>query len=373
MTERETVAVLGGGNGAYAAAADLALAGHRVRLWRRSREALAPILRSGTITLEAEGRAGIARLERATGDLEEALDGAGIVLIPLPAYAQEELAAGCAPFLRPDQILWFTPGSLGSYLFARTLARKESQLPFALAESGTLPYLARKVGPAHVRAPVRAANLPTGVFPAERTAPVLARLAGLFPSVRPCADALDAALTNAGVVIHPPLVLLNAGAIEAGRFDIHAAGTTPGILRVIYAVDAERVRIREALGYPPPHYAISTYYEEARAEEGLYGAGAKAKLVASGLWDEGITLSHRYVTEDVVQGLVLFVSLARALGVAAPVSEAFLAIFRRLLPGDPVRTGRSVEQLGLGGLGTEELRHLFGRGWESPLWAKVIQ
>ena len=30
------VAVLGGGNGAYAAAADLSLAGHRVRLWRRN-------------------------------------------------------------------------------------------------------------------------------------------------------------------------------------------------------------------------------------------------------------------------------------------------------------------------------------------------
>src|SRR3989449_4732275 len=62
-----------------------------------------------------------------------------------------------------------------------------------------------------VKAPLRAANLPIGVFPASRGPRVLPRLAELFPAVRPCADALDVALTNAGPVIHPPLVLLNTG------------------------------------------------------------------------------------------------------------------------------------------------------------------
>ena len=42
----------------------------------------------------------------------------------------------------------------------------------------------------------------------------------------PSGDALDAALANVGAVIHPPLVLLNAGAIDAGSFDVHAQGTT---------------------------------------------------------------------------------------------------------------------------------------------------
>jgi opine dehydrogenase len=368
----ETVAVLGGSHGAHAAAADLALAGHRVRLWRRSKAALADLAAAGTLTLEAEGRAGVARLERVTSDLGEALDGAGLVLVPLPAFVQDDLAAACAPHLRDDQIVWLTPGTLGTWVFARAVARAGGTLPFALAESGTLPYLTRKVGPTRVRAPVRAANLPTGVLPASRTDPVLARLAALFPSVRQSADALDAALTNAGIVIHPPLVLLNAGAIEAGRFDIHAAGTTPGILRVIHAMDAERVRLREALGYPPPHYEIATYYDEARAAEGLYGTGAKAKLVASGLWDERLTFGHRYVTEDVALGLVLYVTLGRALAVPTPAMEAVLGCFRRLLPEDPEPGGRSLARLGLDGLGPPALRELFARGWESPRWAAVL-
>ncbi len=35
------IAVLGGGNGSFAAAGDFALAGHEVRLWRRDRAAVA--------------------------------------------------------------------------------------------------------------------------------------------------------------------------------------------------------------------------------------------------------------------------------------------------------------------------------------------
>ena len=34
------IAVLGGGNGSFAAAGDMALAGHDVRLWRRDTEAV---------------------------------------------------------------------------------------------------------------------------------------------------------------------------------------------------------------------------------------------------------------------------------------------------------------------------------------------
>jgi opine dehydrogenase len=46
------IAVLGGGNGSYAAAADLAAQGHEVRLWRRDAAAFAPVLGERRATLE---------------------------------------------------------------------------------------------------------------------------------------------------------------------------------------------------------------------------------------------------------------------------------------------------------------------------------
>jgi len=361
------VAVLGGGNGGYAAAADLSLAGHRVRLWRRSAADFEPVLRTGRISFEGDGVAGEASLDRATTDLKEALDGAEVVLVPLPATAHGDLGARCAEHLTGNEVVLFTPGTLGTVVFARAVKRAGGRSPFALAETGTLPYLARKVGPAAVRAPVAAANLPTGVFPASRSEGALSLLRRLYPSIRPCADALDAALTNAGTVIHPPLVLLNAGPIEAGRYDIHAAGSTAGILKVIYAVDAERIRLRETLGYGAPHYELATYYEDSRAAEGLYGKSAKEKLVRSGLWNENLTLEHRYVSEDVAMGLALFVALQDALGVAAPVSRSILTLFETLLDRDLLGSpsGGPLGRMGLAGLDGQTLREFFrtGGGW----------
>jgi opine dehydrogenase len=50
------IAILGGGHGAYAAAADLSEAGHEVRLWRRDAAALEPVVQAGAITLkDADG------------------------------------------------------------------------------------------------------------------------------------------------------------------------------------------------------------------------------------------------------------------------------------------------------------------------------
>jgi opine dehydrogenase len=356
------VAVLGGSNGGYAAAADLALAGHRVRLWRRAGPAFEPVRATSRIRIDGDGFAGDAILDRATTDLKEALDGAEVVLLALPATAQEDLAARCAPYVSGDEVVLLTPGTLGTVVFARALERAGGRMPFALAETGTLPYLTRKVGPAAVKAPVKAANLPTGVFPARRSRDALRLITLLYSATRPCLDALDAALTNAGTVIHPPLVLLNAGPIESGRYDIHAAGTTSGILRVIYAVDRERIEIRRALGYPPPHYELETYYEDARAAEGLYGAGARRKLVNSGLWNEPLTFAHRYVTEDVALGLTLWTALAARVGVAAPVSHALLTLASALLGRALAGEGRTLERLGLGHLDASGLRRFFHDG-----------
>ena len=367
------VCIVGGGNGGYATAADLALAGHRVRLWRRAGAELAPVATTGTITLAAEERQGAARLDKATTDIGEALAGAEVVIVPLPATSHEDVATRLAGRLTGKEVVLLTPGTLGSFVIARALARAGATLPLAFAETGTLPFLARKTGPATVAAPVRAANLPVGVFPGSRSKAGLPRISALFPATRPCVDALDAALTNVGPVIHPPLVLVNAASIDAGRFDIHAAGTSASARKLIDAVDAERVAARRGMGYPAPHYEMATtYYDESRAAEGLYGAGAKAKLVASGLWSEVVTYEHRYVSEDAALGLTLLESAGRTAGVATPAISSLLGVFGALL-GRDLTGGRALDHLGLGDLTRREVVTFFHEGWEGHPWSRVIR
>jgi opine dehydrogenase len=367
------VAVLGGGNGAHAIAADLALAGHRVRLWRSTAAELDALGRSPTLTLDAEGRSGKATLEAATADIAAALDGAEVVVAALAAMSPDELARHLTLHLSERQIVLLAPGTLGSVALAQALTRAGARLPSAIAETGTRPYLARDTSPAAVSAPVRAAHLPVGVFPASRSAPTLATITELFPATRPCADALDAALTSAAPVLHPALVLLNLGAIDRGPFDIHATGTTPTVRRVIDAVDAERVATRLGWGYAAPHYEIATHHDEARAAEGLYGKGARARIAASGLWNETLTLEHRYVTEDAVLGLSLFESAARTAGLLTPATTGLLFLFAVVLGHDLSGRGRALEQLGLGDLTLREIRELLVDGWESPAWSRLTR
>ena len=169
-----------------------------------------------------------------------------------------------------------------------------------------------------------------------------------YPAVEDAGDALSGALMNAGPIIHPPLILMNAGPLEHfDRWDIHKEGTQASIRRVTDALDAERVAIREALGYGPPHFPLADHYRE-DGEEWMYGRKAHVPLVKSGDWRECIVLTeHRYMREDVAEGLAFLVSVADWAGVRAPVAKGLLALGSAVCGEDFRITGRTLEALGL--------------------------
>lgn len=348
------VAILGGGHGAYAAAADLSEAGHEVRLWRRDAAALEPVIAGGGIVLkDADGSRDV-RIARATADIAVALAGAQLVVIPSPAQAQADIARLMAPHLVDGQVVFLPPGSFGSVVMARLVREAGSRADVAWAETGTLPYLARKHGPREVQVTARAVRLPTGVYPARDADRALAVIRAAYPSVHGCGDALSGALMNAGPVIHPPLIVMNAAPLQHfERWDIHHEGTQPAVRAVTDRLDAERIALREALGYGAPHYPLSDHYLNDRW---MYG-DAHRRLVQSGDWREHIELhTHRYVVEDTELGLAFLASAARWAGVDAPVAHGLLAIVGGFLGRDLRRGPRTLEALGLDTLGSDALR-----------------
>ncbi len=354
------IAVLGGGHGCYAAAADLAEAGHEVRLWRRDAVALAEVSASGAVTLVDErGRREVA-FTRATADIGKAIVGAELIVLPTPALAQADIAAAMAPHLEDGQVVFLAPGTFGSFVMARLVRTLGSRADVAWAETGTLPWLARKLGPREVRITIRAVRLPTGVYPAQRSDAALAVIARAFPAVHACGDALSGALMNAGPIIHPPLIVMNAAPLQHfERWDIHAEGTQPAVRAVTDRLDLERIAVREALGYAAPHYPLADHYANDRW---MYG-DAHRKLVSSGDWREHIDLyTHRYVAEDTELGLAFLASVARWCGVDAPLAHGLLAVTGGFL-GRDLRTGpRTLEALGLAGLDRTALQRLLHDG-----------
>ncbi|HSD40500.1 MAG TPA: NAD/NADP octopine/nopaline dehydrogenase family protein [Burkholderiales bacterium] len=354
------IAVLGGGNGAYAAAADLAEQGHEVRLWRRDAAAFAPVLDSQSITLkDVEGRRGV-RLALASTDIGNTVHGAELLVVPTPAFAQVGIAQALAPHMSDGQVVFLPPGTFGSYAMARALRDAGSRATVTFAETGTLPYLARKHGPAEIAITIRAKRLPTGAFPASRGAHALDVVLRAYPSVEPVEDALSGALMNAGPIIHPPLILMNAGPLEHfEKWDIHKEGTQPAIRRVTDALDGERIAVREALGYRPYHFPLRDHYA---TDKWMYG-DAHDRLVESGDWREKIELTtHRYMREDVECGLAFLVSVAEWTRVPCPVARGLLALGSAVCGTDFRNGPRTLEALGLASLGRAAMRRLLDEG-----------
>ncbi|HLS56983.1 MAG TPA: NAD/NADP octopine/nopaline dehydrogenase family protein [Zeimonas sp.] len=354
------IAVLGGGHGCYAAAADLSEQGHEVRLWRRDAALLAPVAATRSIVLRDFRGTRAVPLAVASADIAAAVRGAELVIVPTPAFSQLDIARAMAPHLADGQVVFLPPGTFGSYVMARALREAGNRADVAFAETGTLPYLARKHGPAEVAITTRATRLPTGVFPARASERARAVIARAYPSIEPVEDALSGALMNAGPIIHPPLIVMNAAPLEHfERWDIHNEGTQPSVRRVTDALDAERVAVREALGYAAPHFPLADHYT---TDRWMYG-NAHDKLVDSGDWREHIDLrAHRYMREDVAYGLAFLVSVADWAGVPCPVARGLLAIGGAIVGEDLSRGPRTLASLGLSRLDRAGMRALLEQG-----------
>ncbi|MEO1495123.1 MAG: NAD/NADP octopine/nopaline dehydrogenase family protein [Pseudomonadota bacterium] len=354
------IAVLGGGNGSLAAAADLTDQGHEVRLWRRDPGTVAE-MRTSPLTLKDHLGSREVRMHRITADLAEAIQGVALIVCPTPATAQADIASRLAPLLADGQVVFMPPGSFGSYIMARAMRAAGNSAEAMFAEAGTLPYLTRKHGPDTIAITTRATRLPTGVLPLRAKDRALEIIRRAYPSVEDAGDALSGALMNAGPIIHPPLILMNAGPIEHfDHWDIHNEGTQPAIRRVTDALDGERMATREALGYGPPHFPLIEHYT---TDRWMYGNMAHDKLTDSGDWRERLILTeHRYMREDIEIALAFLVSTADWAGVPCPVARGLLALGSAVCGADFRTAGRTLETLGLAGLDRAQMTALLETG-----------
>lgn len=358
------VAIVGGGHGCYAAAAEMSEIGHETWFWRRDPEAFGPVLDSKKIKVrDFKGEREVS-IAHPTTSLEEAITSAQAIVIPLPALSHDDLAKAAATYWRDGQVVFLPPGTLGSLIFAKAARDAGNDASVTFAETGTLPYLVRKHGPADVLISCYATRLPTGVFPASNSAYAFNVLEQLYPSIERIEDALSGALMNAGPIIHPPLILMNAGPLEHfPQWDIHNEGTQPSIRAVTSALDAERMDLRAALGYSGPHFPLADHYSS-DGNEWMYGNSAHEKLTDSGDWREHIVLkTHRYMREDTRLGLSLIVSVARWAGFPAPVANGLLSIASAAVGEDLYATGRTLENLGLDGFSRAEMTDFLTNGY----------
>ncbi len=356
----EAITILGGGNTAFAAAAKLALEGASVTLCELPEfaKAVEPIGASRMIALFGVAGEGDAILDRVTTDFARGLSDCELAILIVPAYGHMAFAEACAPHLRDGQVLVLMPGTLGSLAFARVLRDRGVSADVTLAETDTAPYVCRKTSATAARIWGVVDGLGAGVLPSSRGERVQALLDPWFPGVRLYPHALAAGLSAMNPVVHPAGVLLNAGRIERSRGDFYfyEEGVTPGVCRLIRAVDSERLAIARSLGMdlPPVERA---FHEAGFGPSGDLWAVINGSRMLTQLRAPG-ALETRWLTEDVPYGLAAWSLLGEQLGVGCPAMRSIVDLASTTVGMDFWEAARTPEDLGIAGLNRQGLLEL---------------
>ncbi len=375
--EKDLVAVLGGGHGGHAVAANLSLAGFKVNFFELPRfaDSFEKVLRTKEIQIQGVSVDGIAKLNLATTDIQQAIKNAEVIFVITPAFGHKAMAEVCAPFVQDGQTIVLMPGSGGSLEFINIFKQKKVKQEVTFAESCTLPYGARLKGLGHVSVLINAVILPTGIFPSRKTVEVIPKLKQFYPMIIPAKDVLEAAINNPNPIVHPIATLLSATRIEhsKGEFYLYAEGMTPAVARTYESLNQERLSICKVLGYKLYHWdnlefkdynlgeteeecryrILNTSMDAAFGKDGIY-AGIKMKGPEH--------LKDRYVTEDVPYGMVFLSTLGDLLRVPTPTHDAVIQLASAINRTDYRETGRGMKQLGLSKLDKKGLKKFLLEG-----------
>jgi opine dehydrogenase len=350
------IAVLGGGAGGLSCAVELTQRGHLVRLWNRNPATVAAF-RSGDIGHDGVLGSGSVTVGLVTTDLGQALAGADVAVVCLPALAHAALFADLAAHGCAAPVV-LNPGHTGGALHLRQVFARRGVRPPPVAELSTLTYVARRRSVPgqgeRVLITGRAGQVRCGALPGGTAA--FAAAAELFPGVASAVpDVLASSLANVNLVLHPPGAILSAAWAEStgGAFTFYVDAMTDGTGRVIDALDAERRTVAAAFGHDLPPLTgemalIGT------VPPALAAAGDTAAAIRAGVANQAIaapdSLTHRYYREDFPYAIRPFQALARIAGVPVPLAGALATVAGVLLGPDASGSGLDADGLGAAGL-----------------------
>lgn len=348
-------AIIGGGNGGQSAAGHLAVMGYPVRIYDVVPDTIKAIADQGGINVEGAVE-GFGPVEKATLDMDEAVKGADVIMVIAPALYHRSIAEKMAPSLSPGQIVFIHPGAtFGAIEFRQVCREKGAPIDsIIVSEAQSLLYAcrAKKAGHAHINGLKQ--TLAMAALPAAKTKEAVDVISEAYPQMYAARNVLETSLTNLNAVMHPGPSLLNVSIIESEHsWEYYMDGITPTIGSYAEKLDLERLALGKAVNLELP--GVLQMYNT------LYGVDKPtlSETVKEVKAYKGITgqkrLDTRYVLEDIPMGLVPMASLGKQLGVPVPIIQTTIDLGTILLNRNFSGEGRTMEKLGLSGLGVPGL------------------
>lgn len=352
---KRKIAILGGGNGAHAAAVDLTLRGFDITMYEDSKFINNIKEVYSTRVIKSQGVCGeeTVKIDAVTDNLEEAIKDAEVILVIVPAYVHANLSKKLAPIVRSGQIVVLLPGTFGSLVFYKEFL-KQGVSNVAVAETHTLPYATRLIAPGEIMIMSRFNPLKLGVLPSSETNRVIEILSELYDGLVAVESVIACGLSSLNPIIHVPGCILNAGRIELmkGNFYFYTEGFTDVVVRATESIDRERISLLELFGYQAQIAA--------RGVGGSIKSDSIKEVIAS---DKNFSqikgpedFKSRYYTEDIPYGLATWAKLAHAYGIATPTMDSMVNLGSVILEYDCWDRGHSLDDLGLAGMSLEKVK-----------------
>ena len=310
---KENLLVIGAGHQGLAMAAHLAMNGEKVNIWNRSKKTIEKICKTKHIACTGVIN-DVVEIKEASDCIEEVLE--KVILVTTPSFAHRDIARMLAPIIKPDSVVILNPGrTFGAIDFLNELKINGCRnIPY-VAETQSIIYTCRKI------------NEDTACIYALKNnikiACVNGNIADVKERIPECMrdsfsyidSAIDTSLSNIGMILHCAPVLLNVGWIESPihKFEYYYDGISPSIANILEKMDAERVNVAKKMGVKVD--SLIEWFHSAYNVEGESIYECIQNNVSYRGIDAPLSIEHRYLDEDVPNGLVPVEYLGKCLGV----------------------------------------------------------
>lgn len=358
-------AVLGTGNSGQAFAADITLKGYSVNLAEvpEFEDNLRAIEKKGGIEISGEAANGFARLNMLTTDLKEAIKGVDIIIVGGSAYAHEPFSKALAHDFEDDQFILFT-SNFGALRFRNWMKEAGVTTRVTPVESMSLLYATRATKPGVVACIGVKNHLPIAALPANRTQEFLDKIQPIFPQFAAADNVWLTSVNNLNPIVHPPMVLFNAGRIEAtgGQgWNLYADGATESVTRIMLAMDAERMTLLAPLSNAGIAFkdAFENLYEDySLGKKSLSETLRQSPIHGNPAFPAPAAVDTRYINEDLPFGLAPWSSIGRMWDIPTPNIDAVIRIASTMLEQDYFTQGLTVEDLGIARMTPQDLKSM---------------
>lgn len=351
-------AIIGAGAGGQTMAAVLTKQGHHVKLYDIDQEKIRRLNELGSIKVtglfECE-----ATPELITGNIAAALADAEVIMIVSTTDAHRGIAQQCLPYLKDGQMIVLNPGHCGGALEVANVIRGDGGTGknVIIAEAGDLMYACRSYETGHVYQSGIKSATPVATLPGKDIDRLMEVLGPVFPNLTPVDSVLETSFRGGGAMLHPIPSLMNINKLDAGEnYDYYMEGITPSIAEIISACDRERVAVCRAMGVNASTLVESLKSIYCLEQDDLYDL-LQHNEAYRGLKSPK-TLTHRFIVEDTISGLVPLTSIGKLLGIATPMMDAFVELASVVCKRDYRTEGRTAEKLGFSGKTLEQIHQM---------------